>query len=282
MIKRSRACIACAKAKARCDNFSGACTRCASKNLQCEYRNRRACIAEAPDIVFSANSCGTVDILSLDHADTSHLEVDGTSMDFSIASNVDERFDCNVAGPDFPNQQALQNMSLDSVLHGPSDPSMLDDGLPDDVWLQAHMNITSIPAMPSNAMRCFARKPALQGPAKSTATMMKRVLIAYPTMMRTREFLPPFIHASYFSGVSNANRQPPESLTTCESLMQLLGSSTGGEASRRLVWKNIHLECDRVHLEVLTTLFWDVLQLTRSYSVAIWTRGSCYRPCKHC
>lgn len=80
--------------------------------------------------------------------------------------------------------------------------------------------------------------------------MMKRILTAYPAMMRNRDSLPPFIHTSSLSGATAALNQPSESLTTCESLMQLLGSSKGGDASRRLVWKNVRLECERLHLEV--------------------------------
>lgn len=113
---------------------------------------------------------------------------------------------------------------------------------------------TTISTMPPHPMQRFTSTTAYKGSARVTAMMMKRILTAYPMMLRNRGPPPPFIHASMPIDNVTAYYRPPESLANCESLMRLLGSGDGNDASKRLVWKNIRLECERVHVEVGTTI----------------------------
>jgi hypothetical protein len=100
----------------------------------------------------------------------------------------------------------------------------------------------SIPTMPTYSLRSFGQNPALKGGSLTTAMLMIRVLSAYPTMMQNPEALPPFIH---FTSLYDHAAQP---LMTCMSLMQMV--STGGQGSRRLLWKNVRMECERMQIEV--------------------------------
>jgi hypothetical protein len=103
------------------------------------------------------------------------------------------------------------------------------------------------------ALRSFTRKPAIKGGALTTSMLMLRLLTTYPLMLRDPHSPPPFIHPSF---LADQESKTMESLTTCVSLIQMLES--GGSAGRRLVWKNIKLECERLQVQVsnLHSLSW--------------------------
>ena len=97
------------------------------------------------------------------------------------------------------------------------------------------------------ASRSFTRKPAIKGGALTTSMLMLHLLISYPMMLRDPNAPPPFIHPSF---LADQESKTMESLTTCVSLIQMLDS--GGSASKRLLWKNIRLECERLQVQVST------------------------------
>jgi hypothetical protein len=245
--KRLRACIPCARAKARCDNIPGACTRCATKKLQCEYRSHHACVADGRDKSSDVDAHAAIHTLLPGHTDTSLPEVDDVLTNFDI-----EHFDWNIIDASTSELQASYSQyfppnSGPNGLHG---SNIAVTEFSHEALRLTDLDAMFTPSILPIAMRCFTGKSAFQGRTKVTATMMKRILTAYPAMMRTRDSLPPFIHPSSYSCATAILYQPSESLATCESLMQLHGSSKGGDASRRLVWKNVRLECERLHLEV--------------------------------
>jgi hypothetical protein len=111
-------------------------------------------------------------------------------------------------------------------------------------------------------LRSFTRKPAIKDGALTTSMLMLRLLTSYPMMLRDPNAPPPFIHPFF---LADQESRTMESLTTCVSLIQMLES--GGSASKRLVWKNVRLECERLQVQVSTlyTLFWHKNQLLTSY-----------------
>ncbi|KAH4091103.1 hypothetical protein HBH46_188330 [Parastagonospora nodorum] len=104
------------------------------------------------------------------------------------------------------------------------------------------------------ALRSFIRKPAIKGGALTTSMLMLRLLTTYPLMLRDPHSPPPFIHPSF---LADQESKTMESLTTCVSLIQMLES--GGSAGRRLVWKNIRLECERLQLQWSDLDAWELL-----------------------
>lgn len=65
-------------------------------------------------------------------------------------------------------------------------------------------------------------------------------------MMLRHNTLPPFIHPSVVSSdLDNPNLEP---LTNCIALVHMIGS--GIQASRKLFWENVRMECERLCEEV--------------------------------
>jgi hypothetical protein len=98
--------------------------------------------------------------------------------------------------------------------------------------------------MPTYHMRSFTQRPTTTatGITNPTATMMLRILTSYPIMLRDPKNPPPFIHPSFLDSRSL------ESLDTCASLVQMLASGVKG--SKKLLWKNVRLECERLGVQV--------------------------------
>ncbi|KAF2828222.1 hypothetical protein CC86DRAFT_348301 [Ophiobolus disseminans] len=260
-ITRARACVACAKAKAKCDNLPMACGRCTSKTIPCVYRSRKVTREHTPD-----SSC---EELESTHDFTKSLSSAAMSPETAKSVAINET---NQSG----HQDALTGLDLSMDIEDPFEWGLVDFGspklhawdyrkspvpiapMPFDLALSriandynpdqmSSMLEPSIPTMPTYEMRCFTRKPALKGGSQATAIMMTRILTSFPLMMRNLASPPPFVHPFCLKIGMDMDHKPLESLTTCASLMQLLGS--GGDANRRLVWKNIHLECERLHAE---------------------------------
>jgi hypothetical protein len=108
--------------------------------------------------------------------------------------------------------------------------------------LNPNLMSPSIPTMPTYNLRSFGQNPAVKGGSLTTAMLMIRVLSSYPTMMPTPEALPPFVHPT---SLYDHAAQP---LMTCTSLMQMV--STGAQGNKRLLWKNVRMECERMQVEV--------------------------------
>jgi len=258
---RSRACIACAKAKARCDNLPVACGRCASKNIQCIYRSRKALREETQDSSLeeednagdrtgteASTSTSPKNAHGLTACGVSRLAGENASTQFGNLDDTEELFRWDMTDFAAPKLHTwdyrkspvpIAPMPFDLAI------SRLENEYPLD-----HMSSileTTMPMMPTYEMRCFTRRPTLKGAAHATATMMTHILTSYPPMMRNPASPPPFIHPSSMVRAAD-NHQSHESLATCASLMGLLGS--GSEANRKLVWKNVRLECERLHAEV--------------------------------
>lgn len=104
----------------------------------------------------------------------------------------------------------------------------------------------SIPRAPNNAVRKLIQRPKMQTGAQRVASLILHTLKSYPLMMLRHNTLPPFIHPSLISPhVESIHMEP---LTNCISLIHMIGS--GVQGSRRLFWKNVRLECERLSEEV--------------------------------
>lgn len=256
---RARACVACAKAKARCDNVPLTCGRCASKRLSCVYRSPQAASRQTPEYLHGKPGYAE-ETRSLSRTSTAmHAAQSSASLDdinlgsrhtlsaTDVPLDKDSSFHWDLIDFSSPKQQdwfyrdPLEPMDLTS--HELA--SIETQHLHDPVETYKTMDLT-ISTMPTFEMRCFPQRAAIKGSANATATMMTRILTSYPSMMCKQQSPPPFI---YSSSLKDSTHQPmDESLATCTSLMHLLSTNT--TASHRLVWKNMHLECERLHAQV--------------------------------
>ena len=104
----------------------------------------------------------------------------------------------------------------------------------------------SIQAIPTYTVRSFNQRPKLKTSAQRIANLILHTLKSYPLMMLRDNTLPPFIHPHLIS--SDVENNDMEPLTNCISLVHMLSSRIHG--SRKLFWKNVRMECERLCAEV--------------------------------
>ena len=104
----------------------------------------------------------------------------------------------------------------------------------------------SIPKPPTYTLRSLKMKTNIRGGAQVTANLMVRIVHSYPKMMLHHDSLPPFIHPQWATTASENHRLEP--LANCVSLVRMVGSGMTG--SRKLFWRNVKTECERLRGEV--------------------------------
>lgn len=103
-----------------------------------------------------------------------------------------------------------------------------------------------IPRTPTIVVPSLIRRPKTQPRTQRTANLILHNLKSYLLMIQRHNDLPPFIHKSFISSsVEDADMEP---LTNCLSLVHMLNG--GGQAGRKLFWKNVQMECERLSAEV--------------------------------
>lgn len=186
---------------------------------------------------------------ALDNADNTY-----TMPDFGFGALGGEFLDWADSDLDFTNiltpqmseksvQYPFAAMSSPSAQHSTSIPGRT-------IHIQQTMlsPIPSIPSIPSSliyAPRSLIERPLRNG-AQRTANLVFHTLKSYPLMMLRDNALPPFIHPSLLSLQSENNQMEP--LTNCISLVHMIKSRVPG--SRKLFWKNVRMECERLCVEV--------------------------------
>lgn len=144
------------------------------------------------------------------------------------------------------NPQAGANEShlstgLPSLIHR-SPPSI-------DIRVPAEQDMSSLSVsipMTPGAVRSMIRRPRTQTAAQRVSNLISHTLKSYPLMLLRSNTLPPFIHPSMITSENeNAHMEP---LTNCLSLVHMI--STGIQTSRKLFWKNVRMECERLSEEV--------------------------------
>lgn len=120
---------------------------------------------------------------------------------------------------------------------------------PTDTEIQVDQNLVSlkfsIPTAPSTA-RSMIRRRRTQIATQRVSNLISHTLQSYPLMLLRSNALPPFIHPSMI--IPDDENAHLESLTNCLSLVQMI--STGIQTSRKLFWKNVRMECERLSEEV--------------------------------
>lgn len=267
-VNRVRSCISCVRAKARCDNKRPTCTRCVTKSIECNYPTNAPQIPASRTQPLESNSTARRKTPPLRDGDLwtpeSYQSTDNGNSDLDSAiatldptfTTLEEEyldwFNSNAYPVDLWDPQTHEK----AVLHSSSQsPSTFPYPTPSSVWkAQTQQNVAFfnvlIPASPDYNVRSLTKRTRLKTGGTRIANLMIHTLKSYPTMMLRYNDLPPFIHpGSISSEVENNDMEP---LTNCISLVHMISNSVRG--SRKLFWKNVRLECERLCAEV--SKFW--------------------------
>jgi hypothetical protein len=111
----------------------------------------------------------------------------------------------------------------------------------------------SMPLQPSYTVRYLTLRQNIKtGLPQRIVNMMLHTLRSYPLMMLRHNTLPPFIHPQ-LSSYPDVEDGRPNPLSNCVSLVHMISSGVRG--SRKLFWKNVGLECERLCVEVSLYFF---------------------------
>ncbi|KAI9688758.1 MAG: hypothetical protein M1822_001115 [Bathelium mastoideum] len=193
--------------------------------------------------------------------------------DLEFASLGDECLDWNEPNLAFAN--FLNPQTYNETVHCPSprSPPLTRHSRPSaDQAVQARQAVSSsnvsIPTSPSHTIRSLVKRPRMQTGAQRIANLVLHTLKSYPLMMMRHNTLPPFIHPCLTSSDVEDIRMEP--LINCISLMHMIGS--GVQRSRKLFWKNVRMECERLRAEYKKLHKWELLAAMQALSIYILVR----------
>ncbi|THW92615.1 hypothetical protein D6D15_03002 [Aureobasidium pullulans] len=127
----------------------------------------------------------------------------------------------------------------------------------------------SIPAVPTiYTLRSLVPRPAREPGQQRIANLVFHTLKSYPLMIMRHNTLPPFIHPC--SMLFHDDNNNMETLANCLSLMHMLGSKIHG--SRKLFWKNVRWECERMREQHTRMNKWELLAAMQALSVYLLVR----------
>ncbi|KAH7111801.1 hypothetical protein B0J11DRAFT_512049 [Dendryphion nanum] len=281
---RLHSCVACAKAKARCDNKLPNCTRCGSKNVACQSQTSTTARnqisgnidREPPRTGRPVNpelSTAAVVGDSESLAKINQFIAESETLDLDLGTFDDGTFNWNTIGlgvsgfqhGDVALPQSTPLESTDLVLISHVDT--INGG---DIGKIIPLTPPYIPAMPIFTLRSFEQRPIINNGGQMTATMLIRILTSYPTMMQKPNSLPPFIHPHFLTNIYNPEAKSLESLNTCVSLMQI--ARTNAQGGRKLLWRNVRLECEKLQQEWEGLDRWELLSSMQALLIYILIR----------
>ena len=259
---RARSCTSCARRKAGCDHKWPQCSRCVTKGIECHYpvNTPRDSGSGAPQS--SEIPAGREPMRPSLIADTSTIDasqeasndgnefVDGTLVlpDLNFADLGGELLGWDEANMEFGD--LLENSQTNNHQHSPDPMTLVHHSSPStDHVAQASHNVPprfTIPLAPSHAVRSLGQRPKRHAGTQRISNLILHTLKSYPLMMLRHNTLPPFIYPGCVSSVIKDVHLEP--LTNCISLVHMMAS--GVQGSRKLFWKNVGLECERLLEEV--------------------------------
>ncbi|RAH69825.1 uncharacterized protein BO66DRAFT_375014 [Aspergillus aculeatinus CBS 121060] len=125
-----------------------------------------------------------------------------------------------------------------------------------------------VPMAPAQNIRSLLQRPRLNVGAQRSANLILHTLRSYPQMMLRDSILPPFIHPHLIR--LDAKSEDMEPLTNCISLVHMTSGPVRG--NRKLFWKNVHWECERLHAEHAKLNKWELLAAMQALSIYIIIR----------
>jgi hypothetical protein len=278
-VPRRRSCAACAQAKTACDNALPACARCAQRGLTCQYpraATKRRDVAEArrPVVAHELNPDAANTIMPA-VTDTLSLPTMTPAMDSDspmLFTDAEWNFDDMTALDEYMHtspQTFPSNASSSSPTS--TDPTTVSPDATDALQVQSlaqeHLFNFSISPVPNPNIRTLVQRPRMHPGADRTASLLFYTLKSYPVMLR-HNTLPPFIHPSYVSFTDEGTTTEP--LENCITLMHMMASRVQG--SRKLFWRNVRQECERICDQNQTLNKWELLGAMQALSIYVLIR----------
>ncbi|KAF7592438.1 hypothetical protein BBP40_000286 [Aspergillus hancockii] len=230
-------------------------------NGPAERRNLEPSVAADPASVEDRQEASSDGDITLDRA--------LVPSDPEFANLAGEYFDWN--DPDI-NFDFWNPPTDDQVVQSPSSGSsslVHSSTLSTDQVVQVQQGISSpnitLPPIPTYAPQLLIRRPKVKIAAQRTSSLIMHTLKSYLLMMLRHNALPPFIHPRVIS--SDVENNDMEPLINCISLVRMLSSEVRG--NRKLFWKNVRLECERLCEEHLKLNKWELLAAMQALSIYI-------------
>ena len=110
-------------------------------------------------------------------------------------------------------------------------------------------------------------RPKMHPRADRTTNLIFYTLKSYPLML-CQHALPPFIHSSYVLFTDEGTTTEP--LENCITLMHMMAS--GVQGSRKLFWRNVQQECERICDRKQTLSKWELLGAMQALSIYVLIR----------
>lgn len=125
----------------------------------------------------------------------------------------------------------------------------------------------SISPTPSLNVRSMVQRPKMHQGAERAASLIFYTMKSYPLMLR-QNTLPPFIHPSYVSFTDEGATTEP--LENCIALILMMANGVKG--SRKLFWRNVRIECERICDQNQSLNKWELLGAMQALSIYILIR----------
>lgn len=229
------------------------CSRCKAKGIECHYAIKPAKTTRKSTRIrpnASAEQSDTVNALFLTPSSLqNHLETnddDDTSGDSALVAleNPVADLDGDSINWDIPNIDFSEFLNPE-INRGVREPSPSWRLYADHVPMidQIHSVHWSIPQQPTSNPRFLNRRPQARPDVQRTTSLIRHTLKSYLLTMLRHNALPPYIHQSLTSTTLEM-----EALDNCITLVRMISGGTRG--SRKLFWKNVQMECERLCSEV--------------------------------
>ncbi|KAK1760076.1 hypothetical protein QBC47DRAFT_366346 [Echria macrotheca] len=289
-VSRIRSCVACAKRKSRCDGQKPACARCVDRGITCAYPSvgrPRQTSGPTPGLgdATDGSTPGSDDSVP-SHVGSTPVGSDATDI------TVPAEWDASEFGflPDFSDPQTYEalDFSTPPPLTGPGGADFTfspnqqhattaaepvnnnrkNSLIPLTIAQLSHIVVPPpLATQPAYLFRSLEQRPATkQLGREKPASLVLKTLKSYVLMMtRPQELVtpPPFLHPKLMrlvlapEGTDNGIVAEMEPLHNCISLLHMAGSRVPG--SRKLFWRTVRGECERLHALHAGMSKWEAL-----------------------
>ncbi|GAM37301.1 hypothetical protein TCE0_023r07116 [Talaromyces pinophilus] len=177
--------------------------------------------------------------------------------------------DLDLLNPDFDFGEFLLTSQTNDGKAFPSSPTMEWSPLDSQQSTTNKQLSLSIPLSLPYTPRSLIQRPETRAGTQRIANLMFHTLKSYPQMMLRPDTLPPFIHPAWVSdGVFDNDHMEP--LNNCISLVHMVNSRVRG--SRKLFWRNVRMECERLCEEYPRMKKWELLAAMQALAIYIIMR----------
>jgi hypothetical protein len=295
-VPRRRSCAACAQAKMGCDNLAPTCSRCTKKGLTCRYpftpakqwretvhratsnelyasyNNDAARIVPAvaePAYTLQAITPASDDPVSFGDIQWSLHEV--TAFDHFMSPTLQSAFHSvasSSSGSTNPTTVSPSSLLQERTVPISQEQNQVTPQQEQQHQIHRQQCLSfSVSPVPSSNVRSMIQRPKIHPGADRTARLIFYTLKSYPLMLR-QNILPPFIHPSYVSFTDEGTTTEP--LENCIALMHMMANGISG--SRKLFWRNVKIECERLCDQNQTLSKWELLGAMQALSIYILIR----------